>query len=117
MQNDFVDKVLGKSKTGIAKDLMDKATAALGGPDVSEMPEHGLRDTHIRHHKDGSHTVNHIPYSGGEETSYAVKDAGELTKKLKQYLGPKKAGKAAEESAEGGTGSPAEEKSEGEQAY
>lgn len=107
MQNDFVDSVVGKNKTGIAKELMDKATAALGGQS-DEMPAHGFRDTHVRHHKDGSHTVSHIPHSG-EEISYAVKDSSELTKKLKKYLGGKK--EEATEPAD----SPAEEKSEGEQ--
>jgi len=69
--------------TGLAPSLLEKATAALGGP---KKPKHGMRSTHIDHHPDGSHTVRHAPISG-DEVSYAVGNSKELQAKIKQYLG------------------------------
>jgi hypothetical protein len=101
MQNEYVDKILGKH------DMKDApAEEAL-------MPKHGFRDTHVQHHKDNSHTVRHTPHSG-EEVSYAVKDDADLIKKLKQYLGK---GSSKTEETVAPSDSPAEEKSEGEKAY
>lgn len=66
------------------KEVMDKATAGLGKP---KQPKHGMRNTHIDHHMDGSHTVRHMPHEGEPEVSYAVKNHAELAKKIKEYLG------------------------------
>ena len=58
---------------------------------------HGFASTHITHHGDGSHTVEHMPKmkpskSGafmqgeGEKTSYSASDGKDLMAKLGQHL-------------------------------
>jgi hypothetical protein len=106
-----MDKSKKESKAeksgGMDQSLLDKATEALGGSKPGR-PKHGMRNMHVDHHADGSHTVRHTPHEG-EEISYAVKNTKELQDKIKQYLG---GGEAAEEAAEGKQDSPAEESAE-----
>ena len=60
--------------------------------------EHGFASTHIKHHGDGSHSVEHIPHpksagkSGafmehGAATSYSAGNTHELLGKMSQHLG------------------------------
>ena len=63
--------------------------------------EHGFASTHITHHGDGSHSVEHIPHaksagkSGafmehGAATSYSAGNTHELMAKMSQHLGAPK---------------------------
>lgn len=77
----------------------------------SAMKKAPFRRTEIRHHDDGSHTVEHYPHAKpatkshafmdhGEPKSYSVEDNKSLMSSLQQHLG----GKSAETDAEAAEG-------------
>ena len=67
-------------KSGKKDDEKDKKAGRKGG-------KH--KETHIKHHPDGSHTVSHVPVEpGGEEVSYARPDLSGVISGLKENLGP-----------------------------
>jgi len=77
-----------EAKPEVKKDLMNKATAGLGGAKKS-----GPRSTHIDHHSNGSHTVKVQMRNSGDaskignpedsEQSYAVANSADLISRLK----------------------------------
>lgn len=55
-------------------------------PEKKKHAGHGFKETHIRHHDDGSHTVRHI-HEAGEDKEHAVSDLDGVHDSLQDHLG------------------------------
>jgi hypothetical protein len=52
------------------------------------MSHHGFKETNIKHHKDGSHTMHHMHEDPAKDVEHAVPDHAGMMDSMEQNLGP-----------------------------
>jgi len=62
---------------------------------------HGFKETHVKHHKDGSHTVHHMHEDPAKDIEHAVADHDGMMESMQNNLG---GGGGEEEAAPGMAG-------------
>jgi hypothetical protein len=75
----------------------DAATKGKHLPERKHMKhknKHGMKHTHITHHPDGSHTVEHGMHEGEPQTSAKVNDADLMSHMQEALAGPAEAAPA-----------------------